>query len=229
LEWTRKDSIGNYKSCYGNQDEEYDDDDDVYAYDMNLSSHKKSLRKEKWLRYKKESIEKKNGGYTIGQLWELNEIIREFVLNNELESFPFAPMNRSKRLQIHRLAAVYALKSHSKGSGKRRFPTLIKTRNSQLAEEDTVSGLIERIAITRKADLREDRSGCILHFRKRPHRNTTNKVVGANASPITEDNIGNRLLRSMGWSPGSGLGANEQGIIEPLNAILKHNKLGLGY
>lgn len=36
-------------------------------------------------------------------------------------------------------------------------------------------------------------------------RELDGKVVGASASPISEENVGNRLLRTMGWS-GGGLG-----------------------
>jgi hypothetical protein len=31
-------------------------------------------------------------------------------------------------------------------------------------------------------------------------------------TPLDDSNIGNRLLKNMGWSEGSGLGRNQQGI-----------------
>jgi len=54
-------------------------------------------------------------------------------------------------------------------------------------------------------------------------------IVGQEASPIDESNVGNRLLRSMGWTPGTPLGATGEGIVDPISAIIKHNKKGIGY
>ena len=36
------------------------------------------------------------------------------------------------------------------------------------------------------------------------------------------------LLRALGWSPGGGLGASEQGIVEPIAVSLKKGRAGLG-
>ncbi|XP_003474282.1 G patch domain-containing protein 2 isoform X1 [Cavia porcellus] len=54
-------------------------------------------------------------------------------------------------------------------------------------------------------------------------------VVGENAQPILENNIGNRMLQSMGWSPGSGLGRDGKGIAEPIQAVQRPKGLGLGF
>ncbi|KAK6295297.1 hypothetical protein J4Q44_G00345230 [Coregonus suidteri] len=43
-------------------------------------------------------------------------------------------------------------------------------------------------------------------------------VVGESAVPIPETNMGNRMLQSMGWSPGMGLGPEGRGITEPVRA-----------
>jgi hypothetical protein len=53
-------------------------------------------------------------------------------------------------------------------------------------------------------------------------------VVAQFAAPIASSNMGNRLLRGMGWD-GGGLGANKQGIEVPITAVLKNNKHGIGF
>lgn len=53
--------------------------------------------------------------------------------------------------------------------------------------------------------------------------------VGENAQPIVENNIGNRMLQNMGWTPGSGLGRDGKGIPEPIQALQRPKGLGLGY
>nr|XP_055089654.1 G patch domain-containing protein 2 isoform X6 [Symphalangus syndactylus] len=53
--------------------------------------------------------------------------------------------------------------------------------------------------------------------------------VGENAQPILENNIGNRMLQNMGWTPGSGLGRDGKGISEPIQAIQRPKGLGLGF
>ena len=59
--------------------------------------------------------------------------------------------------------------------------------------------------------------------------NVQRKLVGSNAPPIGESNIGNRLLQGMGWKPGSGLGRHENGIQDPLFAEMRPKAAGLGF
>ncbi|KAM6165754.1 G patch domain-containing protein 2 isoform 1-T1 [Erethizon dorsatum] len=54
-------------------------------------------------------------------------------------------------------------------------------------------------------------------------------LVGENAQPILENNIGNRMLQNMGWTPGSGLGRDGKGIAEPIQATQRPKGLGLGF
>lgn len=58
---------------------------------------------------------------------------------------------------------------------------------------------------------------------------TTTGFVGENAPPILENNIGNRMLQNMGWTPGSGLGRDSKGIAEPIQALQRPKGLGLGF
>ncbi|KAH7445957.1 hypothetical protein KP509_01G030500 [Ceratopteris richardii] len=45
---------------------------------------------------------------------------------------------------------------------------------------------------------------------------------------IDEKNVGNRMLRSMGWHEGSGLGKDGSGIVEPVQAMTTDSRAGLG-
>lgn len=53
------------------------------------------------------------------------------------------------------------------------------------------------------------------------------RKVAATARPIDETNVGNKLLRSMGWT-GGGLGARNQGIENPIDAYVRADRRGLG-
>lgn len=54
-------------------------------------------------------------------------------------------------------------------------------------------------------------------------------VVGEGAAPLPESNVGNRMLQSMGWTPGSGLGPDGRGITEPIRASQRPKGAGLGF
>ncbi|KAM8947800.1 G patch domain-containing protein 2 isoform 2-T2 [Pelodytes ibericus] len=54
-------------------------------------------------------------------------------------------------------------------------------------------------------------------------------LVGENAQPIPESNIGNRMLQGMGWTPGTGLGPEGKGISEPIRALQRPKGIGLGF
>ncbi|KAG7508984.1 G patch domain-containing protein 2 isoform X1 [Solea senegalensis] len=54
-------------------------------------------------------------------------------------------------------------------------------------------------------------------------------VVGETAPPIPDTNMGSRMLQSMGWSPGMGLGPEGRGITEPIRATQRPKGTGLGF
>uniref|UniRef100_A0A1A8LY83 G patch domain containing 2 n=1 Tax=Nothobranchius pienaari TaxID=704102 RepID=A0A1A8LY83_9TELE len=54
-------------------------------------------------------------------------------------------------------------------------------------------------------------------------------VVGENAPPIPDSNTGSRMLQSMGWNPGTGLGPEGRGITEPIRATQRPKGAGLGF
>ncbi|GAB4839667.1 hypothetical protein Ancab_029193 [Ancistrocladus abbreviatus] len=58
--------------------------------------------------------------------------------------------------------------------------------------------------------------------------NTHDSISSSSAAAIDSSNIGFQLLKKHGWKEGSGLGASEQGRLEPVEAYFKKNKRGLG-
>ncbi|KAG7461110.1 hypothetical protein MATL_G00206510 [Megalops atlanticus] len=58
---------------------------------------------------------------------------------------------------------------------------------------------------------------------------STTGLVGENALPIPESNMGNRMLQGMGWTPGMGLGPEGKGITEPIRALQRPKGAGLGF
>ena len=48
------------------------------------------------------------------------------------------------------------------------------------------------------------------------------------STPLDASNVGNRMLKSMGWSEGRGLGRNLQGIVNPIQAEQHVQGVGLG-
>ncbi|KAK3145341.1 hypothetical protein QOZ80_4AG0327560 [Eleusine coracana subsp. coracana] len=45
---------------------------------------------------------------------------------------------------------------------------------------------------------------------------------------LSASNVGFKLLQKMGWKTGTGLGKNQQGILEPIRADMRDAKLGVG-
>jgi len=59
--------------------------------------------------------------------------------------------------------------------------------------------------------------------------NKEGTIVGARAPEIAAGNKGRAMLEKMGWTAGTGLGANDnKGITAPVEVVVKHSTLGLG-
>ena len=56
----------------------------------------------------------------------------------------------------------------------------------------------------------------------------TGDIIGQNAKAISQTNLGHKMLLSMGWNPGQGLGTGE-GQVEPVKVVFKAERRGLGH
>jgi hypothetical protein len=132
-------------------------------------------------------------------------------------SMALPPMDKEARKWVHEVAEAFGVKSVSKGKGAARYTTLIKTRRTGAGvNEGKMRALVKRYVG------RGGKGG-----RMPTHRE--GDEVGKEAPKIGESNIGFRMLASMGWSEGVGIGGTASvGIEAPLTAIIKTSKLGLG-
>lgn len=141
-------------------------------------------------------------------------------------------MDKSARKTVHEIAGAFGIKSRSVGSGRMRFPTLYKTtRTATFADESSI-----RVAMTNPRFLNRPHgrrgggvvrsgkggAGGVVHHRE-------GDIVGGSAPEIGIDNRGRKMLEKMGYVSGMALGLEgREGIVKPVEAVVKISKAGLG-
>ncbi|KAF9096165.1 hypothetical protein BGX23_011860 [Mortierella sp. AD031] len=81
---------------------------------------------------KNKKNKKEPHGGSFETLMDINRQIEDFVKDRHNDSLQLAPMPKPLRRKVHLLCNHYSLKSQSVGSGKRRFPILIKTDRTKM-------------------------------------------------------------------------------------------------
>lgn len=186
-------------------------------------------------------IKAKNGGTPLMQrsannLVQLDNQIHDFLDDDGHGTMALPPMDKRSRAQVHMLADAYSLKSKSRGAGRSRFITLIKVqRSGKNVDTRKVKSILygrgdESFGIRGPRGLKAKggTSGGSKTGGSAP-ANIDGSAVGSGADKIGADNIGHRLLTMMGWAEGSGVGANQDGMSEPVGATIKNSKGGLGF
>ncbi|KAF9358788.1 hypothetical protein BGX26_000931 [Mortierella sp. AD094] len=199
---------------------------------------------------KKNKNKKEPHGGSFETLMSINKQIEDFVKDRTSDNMQLPPMPKALRRKVHLLCNHYNLKSQSVGSGKSRFPILIKTERTKMPlnpvnvnkllnqSEKELTKLSAQFQGSRKGGnggnggnggggkgkgkgrgMGSSSSTAVMH----------GTIVGASASAISIDNVGHRMLSKMGWSPGVGLGATGDGITQPIEAIVRAKRRGLGH
>ncbi|KAF1810598.1 hypothetical protein P152DRAFT_90115 [Eremomyces bilateralis CBS 781.70] len=160
---------------------------------------------------------------------EIRDEIRSFIRSGD-ESYAFSPMTPDQRRNVHLYAHHLQLVSKSIGGGNKRFTILKKTAHSLSISERQMDRVLGR-PIGPKS-IKRDRAG--------PSKDSTNvragapttyghgEVIGADAPEIGTESKGHAMLRKMGWDKGKALGAENTGILEPIEQIMRRNRRGLG-
>ena len=163
---------------------------------------------------------------------DISALIDEFLADAGRTTLTLPAMLKHDRALVHNMADAYALRSRSRGKGKERCPILYKTSKTGARIDRKRIKRLTRATFGAMDDVEFDRVGRTPqgHVRIGPDvapRNRDGARVGGNAKRISEDNIGHRLLASMGWQSGRGLG-HTHGIAEPIGATIKVSRSGLG-
>ena len=138
-------------------------------------------------------------------------------------------MKKNDRKHLHSIASTFHLKSKSVGSGKSRYPVLYKTSRTVAFDDDAAFARAESF-LTRQFLPRMDRKAKGAAPRRGGRASYKDgDVVGLSAPELGPENKGTAMLEKMGWSRGMALGsADNKGILQPIEHVVKNSKLGLG-
>ncbi|KAF9977160.1 hypothetical protein BGZ73_006831 [Actinomortierella ambigua] len=190
---------------------------------------------------------------SLETLTEINNAIIEFVHDHTSDSLQLPPMPKALRRRVHLLCNHYNLRSQSTGSGKRRFPVLIKTERTRMPLNPVKVSRFLQQGDKELTYLSAQFQGSTNGKRNQRYGDkgkggssgpgarrggggggggggrVHGAVVGSEAAELTSDNIGHRMLAKMGWTPGVGLGAAGEGITQPIEAVMRAKRRGLGH
>ncbi|ORZ04044.1 hypothetical protein BCR41DRAFT_206667 [Lobosporangium transversale] len=187
----------------------YDSDDDFL-----LASSVAGGKQKK----KKNSNKKKEPhGGSFETLMDLNRQIEHFVKDRSSDNLHLPPMPKPLRRKIHLLCNHYNLKSESVGSGKRRYPILIKTDRTKMPINPVnVNKLLNQSENELKAlSIQFQGSNSRKSGYEHGNGNNGNSGGGRGGQGGYKDNRNNKKGRNSGSSmavPGSIVGASASAI-----------------
>lgn len=146
-----------------------------------------------------------------------NEKLSRFLQDPAQLELRLHPMKQQEQEQLCQLANLYSLNMSSDSTLS--CPVLTKTRNTMQAV---------RVELGMVPHSRHHHHH-LSDFKRRRKMTQAVELVGAGVGPIPDSNVGNVMLRSMGWEPGSALGSRGTGITEPVQATIRPKFQGLGH
>lgn len=161
---------------------------------------------------------------------DLNELMVKFVQSSGKEQLELPLVSRTLCHTVSSLAQLHRLQCTLQQQ-KRRLPVvshlLKRTPFTRVASKVDVENVLKICSRERQNPwLRRSSSS---FSSSSSSATATLSVVGSSSSPLDESNLGRKMLQGMGWKPGSGLGPREEGIREPIAALLRPRFTGLGF
>lgn len=143
------------------------------------------------------------------------------------------PKRRDKWLDYKRLACLLCQRQfktveilhkhcdksdlHKKNLQIQEFKQIHKT------QREATQTKIQKATVDKKAQIRA------FEFQEMVEKAKSKEIARkAREEPIDGSNVGNRLLKKMGWTEGEGLGKDGDGILDPVQAEIRNSKAGIG-
>eukprot|EP00730_Choanoeca_flexa_P005280 TRINITY_DN11917_c3_g5_i5.p1 TRINITY_DN11917_c3_g5~~TRINITY_DN11917_c3_g5_i5.p1 ORF type:complete len:451 (+),score=62.15 TRINITY_DN11917_c3_g5_i5:31-1383(+) len=166
-------------------------------------------------------------GDSFATVWRC---LLKFVQDQTLKSLRFPPMGRDDRRRIHLLAKTFGLHSHSRGAGSTKAPVLSKTASTGIPPDAALSICEQQWTNPEHCSVPTARTHHLAQATSvhTPSSAFLGEVVGGDQAPLNDDNLGHQLLVAMGWQPGQGLGHQGTGTAQPVSAVIRPRRVGLG-
>ncbi|CAL9738572.1 protein Sqs1p [Monosporozyma servazzii] len=163
----------------------------------------------------------------------------EAFLTYETDSLSFPALDPHGNKTVAKFATHYNMKTKKTGRGNKQHIIVQKTKKTRrgLPNYNLIFQLLRQRPVFMRIDVSRT-SATHVDGRVIRERVTSNakfnfkegELVGEDAPEIGKENIGRKLLEKLGWSSGEGLGAHgNKGISEPVLAVVKKSKTGLGH
>jgi len=212
------------------EDDKMYDDKDTDEFQLLISQSFELLSDESSKELKKGVINCKKFPHKVNRngsyITYANKRTRAFVQHEDEHELCLHVSCESEQDQILELASLYHLSWHIEDGNSRKKVLLTKTRSTREPDQRLLKRFLRRQTRKTKRALSIPSQRYASKRRK-----TTNPeaFTTENATPIPETNVGNQMLRSMGWIPGTGLGRDGDGMVKPISAHRRPKKYGLGY
>ncbi|RDD44991.1 G patch domain-containing protein 2 [Trichoplax sp. H2] len=199
-----------------------------FAARLSLSRHLMKVRGSHGGKRRKKSFSKPRNKNCESLLESINEKIKRFIIDNSSERLWIENLKRKERNWINQLASLYHLEYFTVKDSKKSCSVLSKTSRTCQPEKVAIDSVIYPSVYKRCKD-----NGIPDGKRIAGHSSIAGaclvNVDEIAPSPISSTNVGNRMLREMGWTPGTCLGTKDSGIIEPIKISVKNDKKGIGF
>lgn len=181
-------------------------------------------------------------GMNIHQVWSE---LADFLQDEDLMERAFPPMDKVDRKSLHEVATRLNMKSKSQGAGQKRFPIIYKTSRTEEYSPHLFKKVIDASTrgfytnrhsagrVARKA-ARAEKFGGKGKGKSKGGGGTDaatvrhGEIVGSGAAEIGQNSYGHKLMEKMGWSKGKGLGKDGEGLLVPVEQMMRRGTAGLG-
>lgn len=158
---------------------------------------------------------------------QIHREIKYFCRDQNADELTFSPMDPQERRYLQELAHCYDLYIESHGPWEARYCALRKTKAKHIAKSlPKIDSIIESADkyINYVGSMRKGNPAKPAKSKSKSDK-TSSAVSGR---PLDESNTGHGLLVKMGWTPGQGLGTDNSGNVDPVEARVRRSKAGIG-